>query len=189
MGLAATACRFVVGEVFLLAGLAKIADRNAFEAATARYGLLPTRFVRPVARWMPILEVAAGGALLIGAGVVYASAALAGALVAFTAVVGVSLLRGESFDCGCRAAGAPRKIGWGVVIRNLVLIAMAVVAAIEAPHVLALDSLAGGASDSISASDATAILFATGLAVLAVVLAGEAVSLHRAVRASERRAT
>jgi uncharacterized membrane protein YphA (DoxX/SURF4 family) len=189
LGFAATVCRFVLGEVFLLAGLAKIADRNAFEAATARYGLLPTRLVRPVARWLPILEVAAGGALVVGAGVVYASAALGAALVGFTLVVGLSLVRGETFDCGCRAAGAPRKIGWGVVARNLVLIAAAVVAAIEAPHALALDALVAGSSDSVGSSDAAALLFATALGVLTVVLAGESISLHRATRASGRSGT
>jgi uncharacterized membrane protein YphA (DoxX/SURF4 family) len=180
MAVAATACRFLVGEVFLLAGLAKLADRKSFESAMIQYGLLPPRLVRPVTRSLPLLELAAGGLLLVGLGLGFVSAAVAGALVLFSVAVAANLLRGMSFDCGCRAPGTPRKIGWAIVARNAALIAMGIVAAIDAPPALALDRLVGaGSSSTVSASDAIALLVATGLGVFILTLVPEAVTLRR----------
>jgi uncharacterized membrane protein YphA (DoxX/SURF4 family) len=189
MALAATVCRYVVGVLFLSAGLAKLADRSNFEFAVGRYGLLSPRFVRPAALSLPVLELAAGALLILGLGLVYASVAVTAALVVFTVAIGINLARGESFDCGCRAGGAPRKIGAGVLLRNVVVAAMAVVAAIKAPPALALDAYVGGRSGALSSSDAVALLVAAAVGVLAITLVGEAFSLRRAVAARQGRGT
>jgi putative oxidoreductase len=190
MAVASTACRFLVGEVFLLAGLAKLADRKSFETAMIQYGLLPPRLVRPATQALPLLELGGGGLLLVGLGLVFVSTAVAGALVLFSVAVAANLVRGKSFDCGCRAPGAPRKIGWGLIARNAMLVAMGVLAASEAPPVLALDRLTGaGSSSAVGAGDAIALLVATGLGVFVVTLVPDALTLRRLIVATRSEAT
>jgi hypothetical protein len=129
-----------------------------------------------------MLEVVAGALLLGGLGLRYVSGVVAATLLAFTLAVVYNLARGRSFDCGCRAPGAPRTIGWGIVSRNAVLLAMSAIVAVWAPSVLALDALVGQEGPtSLGAGDAAALLVSTGLAVFALTLATEAFELRRAV--------
>lgn len=52
--------------------------------------------------------------------------ALAGMLTAFTALLLHSLATGEEADCGCFGSAAPEKVSWLSVMRNIALIAIAV---------------------------------------------------------------
>jgi hypothetical protein len=186
VALAATGCRFFIGAIFLFAGLAKIGRRAEFAQAVERYDLLPSRLVRPVATWLPRLELIVGALLTGGLGIVYASAAVAGVLTIFSLAIAVNLLRGRTFDCGCVAVGAPRKIGWASVSRNGVLTAMAVLAAAEAPSTLSLDALLPGrTSGSVGTGDAFALLLVAPMLVLALTLVHEAHSVRSAIRARE----
>lgn len=188
MALAATGSRYLLGAIFVFAGLAKLSSRREFTEAIERYGILPHRLIRPVANLLPFFELLSGVLLIVGLGIVFTSAALAATVIAFTIAIGINLARGESFDCGCRALGAPRKIGWAVVGRNVLLAAIAVLTAIEAPAVLALDARFGGRSaNAVSSSDAFAVLFSACIAVLAFTLLEEALSLNRAVAARQAR--
>ena len=146
-----------------------------------QYGLLRPRFVGPATRLLPPFELVASVFLLAGLGIAYVSGVLAGALVVFTVAVGINLARGRSFDCGCRAAGAPSKIGWPIVARNGVLIAMAILVAIAAPPVVALDGLLASGSSSVGAGDAVALFVSSALTVFTLTLLPEALSLHRAI--------
>jgi uncharacterized membrane protein YphA (DoxX/SURF4 family) len=180
---AATVFRFVAGAVFLLAGLAKAARRDEFQDALARYELLPVRWLRPVARWLPAVEIVLGGALLLGFGTRAVAAALAAALVLFSGAVAINLLRGRSFDCGCLAIGAPRRIGWVTIARNVALAAMAVGAAWRPSSTLALDALTPWRpTPSLGSATGIALLLAVLAAVLAATLAEEALRLRTATK-------
>jgi uncharacterized membrane protein YphA (DoxX/SURF4 family) len=181
MAVAALEFRFLIGAIFLFAGLAKLATRPQFAAAVHRYALLPQHLEHPVALWLPFAELLGGLLLLVGLGVVYASAGIAVVLLIFSFAVGISLLRGERFDCGCRALGAPRTIGWPLVGRNALLATMAVLTAIQAPRAFALDAAFGRSASTVSSSDAFALLLAACSSVLVLTLVQEAISLKRSV--------
>ena len=145
MGSAAVGFRFVLGTVFVLAGLAKLPRRAEFEAAVRGYRLVPERAVPSIARWLPVVELVAGALLLLGLGTAAVAALLGAFLVVFTGAVAINLARGRAIDCGCYGAGPARTIGWPTLVRNLGLLAMAVFVTAEAPAAFGLDAVLGEA--------------------------------------------
>ena len=179
MGFAAVAFRFVLGTVFALAGLAKLPRGAQFEDAVRGYRLVPDRLAPPIARWLPVLELAAGALLLLGLGTAPVAALLGAVLVVFTGAVAINLARGRAIDCGCYGAGPSRTIGWSTLVRNLGLLAMAVVVTAVAPAAFALDSVLGlGSRHGVSSQDAVGLLVAATVAVLSFSFAREALDLR-----------
>jgi uncharacterized membrane protein YphA (DoxX/SURF4 family) len=180
VGFAAVAFRFVLGTVFALAGLAKLPRRAQFEDAVRGYRLVPDRLASPIARWLPVVEVAAGTLLLLGLGTAPVAGLLGVFLVVFTGAVAINLARGRAIDCGCYGAGPARTIGWPTLVRNLGLLAMAVVVAAEAPAAFALDAMLGlGSRHGVSSANAVGLLVAATVAVVGFTAAREALDLRR----------
>ena len=112
----------VLGIVLLVAGIAKRADRGWPQDAAA---LGTPAWAIPVLPWFEMLL----GAVLVSGLARPAAAALAGVvLIAFTGVVVLNLARGRRPPCACFGASSRRPIGPGSLIRNLVLLALAVIA-------------------------------------------------------------
>jgi hypothetical protein len=123
--------RLALVGVLLAAARHKLADRARFRAALSGYGLLPERLVPGVAAAVPAAEGALALALLapgLGATPALCTAAL---LALYAAAIAVNLLRGRrAIDCGCGAR--PRPIGWALVARNALLVALSLAAALPA---------------------------------------------------------
>ncbi|TML64202.1 MAG: DoxX family membrane protein [Actinobacteria bacterium] len=190
MGFAAVAFRFVLGTVFALAGLAKLPRRAQFEDAVRGYRLVPDRLAPPIARWLPVVELAAGALLLLGLGTAPVAALLAAFLVVFTGAVAINLARGRAIDCGCHGAGPSRTIGRPTLVRNVGLLAMAVVVTAEAPAAFALDSTLGlGSRQDVSSRNALGLLVAATVAVLSFSFAREALDLRRLTASYTRKSS
>ncbi|MGY1651931.1 MauE/DoxX family redox-associated membrane protein [Geodermatophilus sp. SYSU D01119] len=101
----ATAARFLLGGVLVVAGALKLPDPAEAVRAVRAYRLLPEALVGPVAFGLPVVEVAVGLALL--AGVFVRTAALAAAVLTavFAAAVASAWARGLQIDCGCFGGG------------------------------------------------------------------------------------
>jgi hypothetical protein len=113
--------------VMLAAAWHKLSDPDAFFGSLAAYGLLPQALVPLVARLLPILEVALAVAILVPVTRPPALLALAALVVLYAVAMAINLLRGRhDIDCGC--GGASHPLSWGLVARNLVLAAAALVA-------------------------------------------------------------
>jgi uncharacterized membrane protein YphA (DoxX/SURF4 family) len=182
--LAALASRFVLAAVFLGAGLAKLARPAEFAGAVDAYRLVPAALVRPLATWLPRLEVAAGALLAVGAASRPAALAALVLLLSFAAAIAANLLRGRTIDCGCLGTAAPRRIGWPMVGRNLALAGMALLVAGAAPRVLAVPApLGDGRPSGLDAGRGAAVALATLGAAGAAALAAEAARLGRRRRA------
>ena len=97
--------RLVLAGVFIVAGVVKLSDPKAFAAVIAAYGMLPNVLIGPVALALPALEVAAGLALIQGAG--WSLWALGGMLLLFMGVLGLAMHLGLDVDCGCYGPGDP----------------------------------------------------------------------------------
>jgi Methylamine utilisation protein MauE len=171
---ASLAFRFVLGFVFLLASLPKLAAPRDFARAVANYQLLPFGFVRPVARWLPVLELTAAILLLAGIALPVVAAGASVLLVAFATAVTINLLRGRLIECGCGGWASPKRIGPGLVVRDLVLAAAGVSLAVSAPDVLTVSGASLGSPSSLDSVTAAAVLVATGVAVPIATAVGEA---------------
>ena len=125
----ATAARWVLGGVFLVAGALKLPDPDAAVRAVRAYRLLPEPLVAPVAFGLPVLEIAVGLALVAGVFVRTAAVVAAALLVVFLAGVGSAWARGLQIDCGCFGGGGEVAAGETAypteVVRDVALLAVA----------------------------------------------------------------
>ena len=134
----------LLAMVFLGGAWQKLRDADGFVMVVEQYRLLPEAWSTAAARGLIAAEAAAG-LLLLPLATRAAGAALALAvLVAVTAAVAINLLRGRrEIDCGCGGPEGGQRLSWGLVLRNGVLAAAALLAmAAEAPRELVwLDGL------------------------------------------------
>jgi uncharacterized membrane protein YphA (DoxX/SURF4 family) len=114
----------VLRGVFLLAGVTKLLDRHGAEASVIGFGLAP-RLARPVARVLPIVEVAIGIGLLVPMTAWWSALAAAVLLLAFTAVIAHNLALGRAPGCHCFGRLSAGLIGARTLQRNAVFILVA----------------------------------------------------------------
>jgi hypothetical protein len=106
--------------LFATAALHKLRDLQHFQAVLSAYALLPRWLEWPVARVLPLLELAVAAGLLLARW--QAALAALGLLVLYAGAIGVNLWRGRrDVDCGCGAPQDRRPIGAWMVWRNLTL--------------------------------------------------------------------
>jgi putative oxidoreductase len=179
---AALAFRFALGFLFLSASVPKLLAPAEFARAVRNYRLLPSRLNQPVATWLPRIELALAVALLLGVAAGITGAVAAATLIVFAVAVAVNLARGRRIDCGCFTTASPRRIGWGLVVGDVVLAGMAASIAVADPDVLALVPLATATASSISSAEGLALAMVGSLAVLTSLV----VSSWLAVRAAAR---
>lgn len=137
--LAILVLRVAIGLVFVVAGLAKIGHATEFAAQIAGFRLLPQPVVAPMALGLPFLELLLGGYLVVGL-FTRASAWTAAALFAlFDAAIASAVVRGMTVSCGCFGPNDTTVTTWPEVARDAVLVVIAIVVALRAPGMLALD--------------------------------------------------
>ena len=123
MDVVAVIASVVIGLVFVVAGASKLAAGEQWYANAADLGA-----PRPVARLVPWVELATGAALVVRLAVPVPAVVAAAMLVAFSVLIVVRLRAGERPSCACFGAWSASEIGRGHLIRNGVLLAIAVVA-------------------------------------------------------------
>jgi uncharacterized membrane protein YkgB len=119
-----------LGLMFIVAAYHKLNDNTQFRVTLIEYQLLPEALVKPASRIIPIVEMLLGGSWLFS---FYQSSVTAIAsctlLGIYAAAVGINIYRGRvHFDCGCgfgRRSGQEQFLSGGLVLRNIVLIAAA----------------------------------------------------------------
>jgi uncharacterized membrane protein YphA (DoxX/SURF4 family) len=125
------ALRCALALLWLVSGRHKLRDPARFRDALAGYRLIPAPFVRTFAVGIAALELALGLALLApgtGPAPAIATAAL---LALYALAIAANLVRGRrAIDCGCGAR--PQPLGEGLVVRNAVLVGIALAAALPA---------------------------------------------------------
>lgn len=120
----------IVGALALVmfaAAWHKFSEPEEFVGALAAYRMLPDPAVWPVARLLPVAETLLGIGILVPLTRHPALLGLAALVLMYAAAMGINLVRGRrSIDCGC--GGAAHPLSWGLVGRNLVLAAAAILA-------------------------------------------------------------
>ena len=123
--------RLVVGGIFLVSGLAKIADPVRFLLTLREFQLLPGALESFLAVYLPWLEFLLGLCLVLG--ILHRTSALliAGLNGFFIVAIGSVMARGIEVDCGCFGLLAdvlhlPDLADGKAIVRNLVLMGMCV---------------------------------------------------------------
>jgi putative oxidoreductase len=93
--------RFVVGGVFIWAGLLKILDPLEFAQDIANYHVFSRDISFVIAIVLPWIEVLCGVLVILGIFRATSSLVLSGLLVAFLALITATILRGIDVECGC----------------------------------------------------------------------------------------
>ncbi|MCI0632914.1 MAG: DoxX family membrane protein [Actinobacteria bacterium] len=134
--------RFCLATIFILAGLSKLSKKHEFDRAIRGFKLVPRRYVRYVAAWLPRFELATGLLMAFGIFTVLAAALGGLTLLVFTAVVATALARRRTIDCGCFGQfGKP--ITWLTVARNTVLLATALAVVVARPAAVSIAPIMG----------------------------------------------
>lgn len=127
------AVRGALALLFAAAAWHKLSDPVRFEATLRNYRALPTWAAWPAARLMPIIEAFIAAGLLFSETRTAAALAAACLLVAYSAAIGVNVLRGRrDIDCGCFASSARIPLSPMLLVRNALLVGAAGIAAFPA---------------------------------------------------------
>jgi uncharacterized membrane protein YphA (DoxX/SURF4 family) len=113
----------LLGLVFVVSGGSKVAAGPAWPQQARALGA--PRSVVPVLPW---LEIVLGAVLVVQLAPVVAAAMALVVLAAFTALIVRRLSEGEHPPCACFGAWSAKPLGPGHVVRNVVFMALAVVA-------------------------------------------------------------
>jgi len=157
------ALRCALALLWLVSAGHKLRDPARFRAALTGYRLIPAPAVRGFAAGIAGLELALGLALLAPATGPAPALATAALLALYALAIAANLVRGRrAIDCGCGAQ--PRPLAEGLVLRNAVLIGIALAAALPATgrELVWID-----ATSILGGSAALATLYAAADAALA----------------------
>jgi peroxiredoxin/uncharacterized membrane protein YphA (DoxX/SURF4 family) len=116
--------RLLLFVVFLVAGLAKLADLKGSQQAMRDFGV-PAKLSRSFGVLLPLAELTFAVALLPLASVWWAALGTLALLLLFVAGIGYNLARGRHPDCHCFGQLYSAPAGWPTLIRNLLLAAIA----------------------------------------------------------------
>src|SRR5438128_3963970 len=116
--------RLVLAAVFLVAGMAKLADLAGSRQALRDFGV-PASLSSPFGMLLPLAELAVAGALLLSGSAWWGAAGALVLLLLFVAGISYNLAHGRTPDCHCFGQLHSAPAGWPTLIRNLVLSALA----------------------------------------------------------------
>ncbi len=112
--------RLGLAAVFIIAGVAKLADRPGTRQALANFAM-PARFIDPFVLLLPLAELATAIALVFPITARWGAAGSLVLLALFVAGLTRALRRGEAPDCHCFGQLHSKPASWTTVVRNLVL--------------------------------------------------------------------
>jgi peroxiredoxin/uncharacterized membrane protein YphA (DoxX/SURF4 family) len=120
MDTALVLARLLLAGVFVVAGIAKLLDRQGSRQAVIDFGV-PVRIALPVAILLPIAELVVAVLLLFKATAWYGGIGASVLLLAFLVAIAISMARGKHPDCHCFGQLHSEPAGWPTLIRNAVL--------------------------------------------------------------------
>ena len=112
--------------VLVASGWAKLRAPLRFRRSLSTFGLIPGGAAPALVFAVPVLEIGLAGLQWVRPLQPAVNVVLVIMLAAFTALLLQSLLSGEQADCGCFGSSAPERVSWFSVVRNVVLIGLAV---------------------------------------------------------------
>jgi uncharacterized membrane protein YphA (DoxX/SURF4 family) len=123
--------RTILGILIAWAALAKLADVPAFAAQIHNFRIVPIWSENLVAITLPWVELVAALALLLGIQARSGAFVVTVLLAVFTLAVGAALVRGLDIACGCFGTADATRVGYGKLLQNTGMLAVAAVAALR----------------------------------------------------------
>lgn len=133
--------RVVLGVAFVYASWYKLLRPEEFAQAILNYRVLPPETVNLPAIILPWLELICGLLLLAGLFTAGSSLLVAGMLTLFLGALGSALFRGIDISCGCFSPRGVTPLSWGLLLRDGLLLALAVQLVCSPRSVLSFDNL------------------------------------------------
>jgi peroxiredoxin/uncharacterized membrane protein YphA (DoxX/SURF4 family) len=116
--------RLVLFGVFVVAGLAKLADRTGSRQMLIAFGV-PNELAKPLGVVLPVTELVVAVALLPIASAWFGAIGALSLLILFMSVIAFNLARGRTPECNCFGQVHSAPIGLSTLFRNTVLAALA----------------------------------------------------------------
>lgn len=149
-----TTCRLIAGGAILLAGIIKLRDPALFMHSIHSFELLPESIIPFLAYFVPWTEIIAGVLLAYGVWTRASGTVTAGMYAVFTLALLWVLWNDLPVDCGCFGGlFGSETVGWGSILRNMLLTAAALVAVITGGGATSLDHIARQREDYRAAND------------------------------------
>jgi uncharacterized membrane protein YphA (DoxX/SURF4 family)/peroxiredoxin len=124
--------RLFLAAVFIVAGVAKLADRSGTRQALANFGV-PRRLSGPLLFLLPAAELATATALVFPTTARWGAAGSLMLLALFVVGLTRALRHGEAPDCHCFGQLHSKPASWTTVARNLMLALPAAYIALTSP--------------------------------------------------------
>jgi uncharacterized membrane protein YphA (DoxX/SURF4 family) len=120
-------CQFVLGGLFVWAGLAKLGDPHSFADQVHNFRLVPVALENVVAMTLPWIELLAGLALITRIRARAGAATASILMAAFTLGVAIAFARGLDVECGCFGTADASRVGVLKLVENLGMLALGLV--------------------------------------------------------------
>lgn len=117
--------RFLVGIVFIIASIDKIAVPELFAINIEGYNILPISLINIIAIIIPWIELLCGIFLISGFYLRSSSLIVSIFLVLFILMITSAILRGLDIDCGCFGVESS-EVSWMRVIEDIILLIMSI---------------------------------------------------------------
>src|SRR5919202_2989264 len=124
MDIALLTARLLLALVFVVAGVAKLADRAGSRQAAVDFGV-PVSLATPLGVLLPLAELAVAAALIPTITAWWGALGALALLLLFVAGIGINLARGRQPDCHCFGQLHSAPASWSTLARNVVLAAVA----------------------------------------------------------------
>lgn len=145
VGILTFPCRVALGALFVIAGVLKLGEPQAFADAIKGFKIFEgeREFMIPLMSFvLPWTEIIAGSMLVLGLWARGAAGVIVAMLLAFIGGVISVILRGIDTKCSCFGDiewPCTSGVGWCQVARNLIMVGLALPVFIWGPGPLALD--------------------------------------------------
>jgi methylamine dehydrogenase accessory protein MauD len=165
--------RLLLALVFVVAAIAKLADRAGSRQAIADFGV-PVSLTGPLGIFLPLAELAVAVALIPSVTAWWGALGALALLLLFAAGIGINLALGRRPDCHCFGQLHSAPAGWSTIARNGVLAAVAGFVLWQGYE----EAGPGGFSWLGSLTTAQLVLLIVGLVVLVLLMAQWWVLMH-----------
>ena len=116
--------RLLLASVFVVAGVAKLADREGSRRAVTDFGV-PTALAPALAILLPLAELVVAVALILASSAWWGAVGALVLLLLFVVVIAANLARGRKAECRCFGQLHSEPAGRKDLVRNAVLAAVA----------------------------------------------------------------
>jgi len=100
------------------------------------YDILPSGVARVYSVVLPWTELTLALALIMGLALRLVACVIAALLISFVIAIVINLRRSRILECHCYGVLSATTIGWGTVVRDVVLLALAIILFALAPNII-----------------------------------------------------